>query len=571
MDATCLRFERPLRENMKIPRPLDPRPSDPPASAVPPAEPLSSSWLFHGLVLVFCLWTLSLPLFPTQDGPMHKYYVHAIASLLSGSHDYSVYRIRHPIPPYAIHYALLLVLTRVVSYDLAEKLFVCLILLCTAYGFRYSARSLGPSGGMLSLCMAPLLLHWSLTMGFLNYSLAIGLFFLAVGLWLRASVGRRGLWPAYVFAVAILTLTHPVPLLLLIAFCALDTAIRLWQESAGGRLRRRGWQLMGLAAACLAFLYPLASADRSRSVSNLAAAGLHKDAFLSSLALAGVSPFDTRSMNPLIDLYRVGLYLMLLGSLALAAAGFGRRWRSRQLRPGDSLLIGSAALLLAIPILPPSMNGSDYFAPRLMIFGWLGALAAASGYEEPGPSGRRPLRFVPLFATIMVALTLLPAERFFRPVARQLAELEAQPLPGHAEGLALLGKGMLGVARRQHQLGFNPYLWSGALPLLRSGDVMLNSPWLDLTIMPVEAAPRGDLLVERMESPQEAERRINGNVDLPALPDAIRGPLLAAARVIVFVGAPQSIAEGLAPLTGIRQAALYACSSHGWYLACTRP
>lgn len=502
---------------------------------------------------------------------MHKYYVHAIASLMAGSQDYSVYHIRHPLPPYAIHYALLLALTRFVSYDLAEKLFVCLIFLCTAYGFRYCARSLGPSGGALSLCMTPLLLHWSLAMGFLNYSLAVGLFFLAAGLWLRASDGRPGLWPAYIAAVAILTLTHPVPLLLLIAFCALDTAIRLWQEDGGGRLRRRGWQFMGLAAACLAFLYPLASADRSRSVSNLAGAGLHKDALLSSLALAGVSPFDTRSMNPLIDLYRLGLYILLGGSLALAAAGFGRRWRARRLRPGDSLLLGSVALLLAIPFLPPSMNGSDYFAPRLMIFGWLGAMAAAAAYREPGRSSLRPLRFTPLFATIMVALTLLPAERFFRPVARQLAELEAQPLPPHAEGLALLGEGMLRSVRRQHQLGFNPYLWSGALPLLRSGDVMLNSPWLDLTIMPVQAARHGDLLVESMASPEEAERLINGNVDVPALPAAIRSKLLAATRVIVFVATPEETAEGLAPLTGASRAALYACSSHDWYLVCTRP
>ena len=96
-----------------------------------------TSLLFAVLVLVFCCWTLSLPLFPTQDGPMHKYYVHVIASLLSGSHAYGMYLIRHPLPPYAIHYAILLGLTKFLSLDLAEKIFICLIFVLTAYSFRY--------------------------------------------------------------------------------------------------------------------------------------------------------------------------------------------------------------------------------------------------------------------------------------------------------------------------------------------------------------------------------------------------------------------------------------------------
>src|ERR1700679_4163870 len=102
-------------------------------------DPKLISIFFAGLVSVFCAWALSLPLFPTQDGPMHKYYVHAIASLLSGSRAYDAYLIRHPLPPYAIHYALLLGLTKLLSFDLAEKVFICLIFVLTAYNFRYCA------------------------------------------------------------------------------------------------------------------------------------------------------------------------------------------------------------------------------------------------------------------------------------------------------------------------------------------------------------------------------------------------------------------------------------------------
>ncbi|HEV2273417.1 MAG TPA: hypothetical protein VGR96_04590 [Acidobacteriaceae bacterium] len=535
-----------------------------------------TSLLFTALVVVFCLWALSLPLFPTQDGPIHKYYVHVLASLLSGSHAYADYSIRRPFPPYAIHYLLLLGLTRFLSFDLAEKLLVCIILLTTAYSFRFCARSLGPSGSLLSLCAVPLLLHWSLMMGFLNYSLGVGLFFLAAGLWIRAAQGQNRLWLLFVMAVVLLTLTHPVPLLLLIAFCGLDLAVRMLQDRTrrrpsgeGFRLGAYRWQMAGWLAACLSFLYPLASADRSRSISNLHSTFLHKSALISSLVLAGISPFDTRSHNLLINSYRLGLYAILLGCLGLAAAAFREHWRARRLGPGDSLLVGSIVLLAAIPILPPAMNGSDYFAARLMIFPWLGAIAAASGFSAP-----HRLRFLaPAFALLMAAVTLAPAEIFVRPVSRQLAELEAQPLPGDAPGLAILEPAMLKAVRTEHQLGFNPYVWSGALPFLHGNHVMLNSPWLDLTIMPLRAAPGAPLLVNWMASPEEAERLINGNIDLSHLSDATRSRLLQSSRLIVFIATPPDLRAGVTPLTGAvpagRQPAQYACAGHTWYLVCT--
>jgi hypothetical protein len=493
---------------------------------------------------------------------MHKYYVHVLASLLSGPPAYNAYVIRHPFPPYATHYAVLLGLTRFLSFDLAEKLLICLIFVCTAYGVRYCARSMGPSGDLLSLCMIPLVLHWSLVMGFLNYSLAVGLFFLAAGLWCRAAAGRLWLWLFFALVSLLLAFTHPIPLLLLIIFCSLDLLIRLVQSRFS--LHDYRWMFFGLAVAGVSFLYPLASVDGSRSAANLRGFALHKDALISSLALFGISPFDTRAKNLLVNCYRLELYALLLGCLALAATGFLRRWQALELRPSDSMLILAVAILLAVPILPPSMNGSDYFAQRLLVVPWLGAIAAAGGYRTP----HRLARIAPLFALVLTLSALLPAEIFFRPVARQLFALENQTLPEHAQGLALLDPAMLKAVRVQHQLGFNPYLWSGALPFLHADDVMLNSPFMDQRITPLMPAPGGDLLIDRMSSTEEAERLINGNIDLPSLPAGMRSTLLASTGLVVFVGTPADVEQGLEPLAGESLAAHYACTSHTWYLVC---
>ncbi len=81
----------------------------------------------------------------------------------------------------------MVLLSRLMDIDLADKLFVCLIAVCTAVGIRWSCVSLGPGGKWASLFVFPLLLHWPLMMGFMNYSLGLGLLFVIYGCWLRAT------------------------------------------------------------------------------------------------------------------------------------------------------------------------------------------------------------------------------------------------------------------------------------------------------------------------------------------------------------------------------------------------
>jgi len=83
-------------------------------------------------------------------------------------------------------------------------------------------------------------------------------------------------------------------------------------------------------------------------------------------------------------------------------------------------------------------------------------------------------------------------------------------------------------------------------------------------------APGGDLLIDRVSSPEEAERLINGNIDLPGLPQTMRSTLLTSTGLVVFVGVPADVAQGLGPLAGESLAADYACTNHAWYLVCSR-
>lgn len=48
-----------------------------------------SSLLFIGIVSVYCVWIFSIPIFPTQDGPVHLYYTTVLAKLFSGSQLFS--------------------------------------------------------------------------------------------------------------------------------------------------------------------------------------------------------------------------------------------------------------------------------------------------------------------------------------------------------------------------------------------------------------------------------------------------------------------------------------------------
>jgi hypothetical protein len=281
-------------------------------------SPAFSGLIFAILLGVVCFWILSLPLFPSQDGPMHRYYVHALDSMLRHNGSYSDYQIRRPIPPYVTHYAALLLLSRMFSYDVAEKILVCLIVLCVGYGLRFSGRQIGPAGEWATVLCTPGLLAWPLMAGMFNFVLGVGLALFATGFWQRIpKYGMRSL-AAFTAVLLVLTYTHPVPLLLLIAVCGLNLLLSLLlnpqaRASPTLWLGQHRWQCTGFLFTLAAAAIPLLDMDRSQTHSTLSEFGLHSRVVAAHILLYGFSPYNTRSHSLWINAYRLCVYAVFAG------------------------------------------------------------------------------------------------------------------------------------------------------------------------------------------------------------------------------------------------------------------
>ena len=239
--------------------------------------------------IAFVLW---LPVFPTGDGPVHLYYADVLWSLVRHQPAYAQdYAIRHLFAPYLVHYLALVSFEHVVAPPMAEKLFIAIIFLSQAFGFRFLARRLGAGGAnsgasIACLWMLPLLFSWSLGGGFLNCCFATGVALWSFGLWVllgeppvdsAGGMGRRraGRLLAFAATLAVLVLSHPVPLLVLLLFTASDlflkslARVNAWQALAP--------QAVALTMTCAAFIAPVVLAQKGQAAAVLPGVGFHAD------------------------------------------------------------------------------------------------------------------------------------------------------------------------------------------------------------------------------------------------------------------------------------------------------
>jgi hypothetical protein len=524
------------------------------------------------LLALYCAWIFTLPLFPSLDGSLHLYYASVLGSLLSGSKNFaSYYFIRHILPPYALHYYFLIAIAHFFGYLMADKLLVCLIFITTAFGLRYLARFLGPSGDLMSLFIIPLLLNWPLGMGFYNYCLAIGLALWALGFWYRAVQKRsHRLWLAFLVAVILMVLTHPVPLLLIYVLVGVDVGWRFCQD-----FRRRRTGIAGFKASLRYFrsdlVYMLSSwatigyvflfVDKHKVMTNVLETYDRKAELIKLLKLSTIAMFSGSSV--VVILYRLSLYAILLLSLFLACAAARQQWASRTFSPALAFLVCALILTIVIPILPPVINGANYFSQRLVVFVWIGALAAASGFCRFNRSREMILATSVCFYSVAV---LVLANSMIRPVAAQISEIETAPI----RNTGLIGLTLsLPDAPVTTNLDYVPYYWAGARYFRRSHSTLLNGGFLYEPYLPLgshidQLSPELDADIQN--SPGDAYQLLLRSA-------RARRQIMPHANLLIFTGStqPAELQKIITELDSSEPTRAWACDSQAWYSECTAP
>ena len=443
--------------------------------------------LFAGLVALYWAWILSFPVFPTQDGPIHLYYAQVLSKLHSGPSVFSNYfAIRYPIPPYAVHYLILLTLYYLVTPVMAEKLVICLIIALTSYGFLHLVRSMSRASSPLALLGIPLSLGWTIGMGFHNYGLSLGLSLFAISFWIRARDRDSNRYRATFVAFTIAMLfTHPVPLLMTLMVAWTDLFLSAWFtfRSGGGysffRGRSQKAGLWSLLAASSTLVYIALFVSGSRTSENL-----HHRLFQGGMLR------DLLHGRPLLlvsGTLGANLYLLLLFGLAgvgifLAARNLRENWRRKSVNGSTSVALAAIALPIFYPLIPRSINGSDFFADRLVVYIWFFLIAVMT--PAFAASTPRAKTLAAVVSTVVSLWVMFIYDSNIRKVSGAMDRLEHASLAAPGPRGVFIDPPIVPVSGH---LTYDPYIWSAARYFRNTNTIMMNAPWLDLPILPIEA------------------------------------------------------------------------------------
>ncbi|MGD0577491.1 MAG: hypothetical protein ABSC08_01055 [Bryobacteraceae bacterium] len=443
-------------------------------------------WDAAALALLACtaLVVLAMPVFPSQDGPVHLYYVDILRSLLTHSGPYTQhFEIKSFLTPYALEYYSLLALEMAFSPELSEKLLVCCYIFAFGLGFRYLVESVAERRCPWSLAGIPFCMNALVYKGFLNYCLGVAVALFLCGFWIRGQGRfRPGRAAALLVCFVLMLLTHPVPVAVFVLFAGLHFVADLARAAAAGSglwlasLRARWWPLamIALMAATAALWVALFASQSQHVPSGLGA--VFRYGWIRTvdgrLLLWPVLPFTSPS-------YRIGpVLLVVTPGLALMVSVWKQGGRAGC---ATIALIATAAICFtSVCIAPESINGSHYFPDRFAVF-WVVLLIAAA-------AASRPPRQWSLAAGVMAlcvscAVLLLQWVNVSRIALEMRPLLEAPPAQVGSVGLVIGGK-----ASRGGDLVFEPFLWGGAHYFRRSGAILANAPWMDLPIVMLRPA-----------------------------------------------------------------------------------
>ena len=429
----------------------------------------------------FVLW---LPAFPDGDGALHTYYAQVFHELASGAPTvYSqFYAIRHLVQPYCLHYFVLIFFEQWCSPLKAEELFVSLILITTALGFRFMARRLGSHASYVSLFMVPLLLDWTLGAGFLNYCFAAGISFWCVGFWnmLRPRGSALPLL-CFIAMLLLLVLSHPMPLMILILLLGCDLALVLWSGRADLKQTLAGlwWRVAAFTLSVLALLIPASMAESSKVTSVWRDFFPHRSVFVHFIEGRSLGYFAGDA--PLVLLYSVGLLLLVPATIFLMKHGFGERWRTRTLSAADRQLLIMGLFLLLTLTLPRTVAGGSSFSERMWDTVWPLVFVTASAATLTLAQKRT----LTIAGSLLIVVTAALAGPRLYALSLKHQALSRVVLPRDQQGLLL--EPMDTILGRPLGTSYPVFFWSGMRAFTASHAVLFNSPWLDEKQIPVRS------------------------------------------------------------------------------------
>lgn len=163
-----------------------------------------------GVAIVLQFWTGYHV--PTQDGPIHAYYGHALRSYLQGTGNFlEMFEFASGLPPYLLTHFSLAVLDAIFGAVNGERVFVTLICLFSIGSWVYLSQSFDKSNAFLCLVGLCFVSSQLLFLGFYNYCLAVSFFGFSVGYWIRhcSDFHLRG-WIVLSALFGLIYISHPV-------------------------------------------------------------------------------------------------------------------------------------------------------------------------------------------------------------------------------------------------------------------------------------------------------------------------------------------------------------------------
>jgi hypothetical protein len=480
--------------------------SQPPETTYESKKENHACLILLGLIsLAYCAWILSLPLFPTQDGPMHLYYARIMQALLM-HRDPGIFPqyfvIKHLFPPYSLYYYLLLALSTVMSLVAADKVVVCLYVVLFLFGFRYLALSVGQegkqSGNVMALLITPVVLNWPLGMGFVNFCLSTALSLWALGLWCRVSRSPGDSRAtvrliAFVVLCFVIMLTHPVPLLGVLGFCCVELGVRLVllfrrDPSYQSRVPReyiRDAAALLLAGTTLIYVKAFTTHNVLKQIDVVTKKQYLQNVRNTAPGMVLLHTFTAFAGHGIWDLlYRGSVFAVLGIAVVIGVRDLRRSLKAGRWSVANTWLVLCLLLIVTLPVIPPELNGSHFFSARLVIFVWIAGLVAAAGVARPRLGTTRMFTGASVFAVAVTGVILMLAMRRINPIAAQIAIAETMPLEGRQQvGVLLIDSNYSSPG----SITYDPYYWSGARIFRRQDSILYNTPWLDLAIIPVGA------------------------------------------------------------------------------------